>query len=72
MTSTSTPIGSAALTGIAAPGLLEALVVLRLVQGVGVALVTTCMFAVLADAFPESQGKVMGAAETAGAISHGR
>ena len=46
--------------------------VLRLVQGVGVALVTTCMFAVLADAFPESQGKVMGAAETAGAISHGR
>ncbi len=60
--------GSAALTGVAAPWLREALVGLRLVQGIGAALTTTCVFAVLADAFPGSVGKVMGAAELAAGL----
>lgn len=60
--------GSAALTGVAAPWVRETLVGLRLVQGVGAALTTTCVFAVLADAFPGSVGKVMGAAELAAGL----
>ena len=60
--------GTAALTGVAAPWLREVLVALRLVQGIGAALTTTCVFAVLADAFPESVGKVMGAAELAAGL----
>ena len=60
--------GSAALSGVAAPWLRETLVGLRFVQGVGAALTTTCIFAVLADAFPASVGKVMGAAELAAGL----
>lgn len=60
--------GTAALTGVAAPWLREVLVALRLVQGIGAALTTTCVFAVLADAFPDSVGKVMGAAELAAGL----
>ena len=36
--------GTAALTGVAAPWLRETLVLLRMVQGVGAALTTTCVF----------------------------
>ena len=60
--------GAAAATGEAVPWLAEVLVLLRLAQGVGCAFTTTCVFAVLADAFPDSVGKVMGAAELAGGM----
>ena len=49
-------------------GLMLLLVSCRLLQGVGSALMVTCLFALLADAFPDDQGKVMGLAEMAGGL----
>jgi hypothetical protein len=42
----------------------------RVLQGLGVALSQTCLFAMLADLWPEDTGKVMGAAELAGGLSY--
>ena len=38
------------------------MVVLRFVQGAGAAMATTCIFAILTDAFPQNKGAVIGAA----------
>ena len=42
----------------------------RVLQGIGVALSQTCLFAMLADLWPEDTGKVMGAAELAGGLAY--
>ena len=42
----------------------------RVLQGIGVALSQTCLFAMLADMWPEDTGKVMGAAELAGGLAY--
>jgi MFS family permease len=44
------------------------LVVCRVLQGVGSALMVTMLFALLADGFPNDKGKVMGLAEMAGGL----
>eukprot|EP01051_Picozoa_sp_SAG22_P019560 SAG22_NODE_3653_length_1593_cov_1.744311_1_plen_253_part_00 len=49
-------------------GLMAMLIGCRLLQGTGSALMVTCLFALLADAFPDAKGKVMGLAEMAGGI----
>ena len=57
--------------GLAAPDascLYNFFIAARVLQGMGVALSMTCLFAMLADLWPEDTGKVMGAAELAGAI----
>ena len=48
--------------------LLTLLLCCRVMQGVGSALMVTCLFALLADSFPDSKGKVMGLAEMAGGL----
>ena len=43
-------------------GMVTAMIALRVVQGGGAALATTCIFAILTDAFPQNKGAVIGAA----------
>lgn len=43
-------------------GMVRAMVVLRVIQGGGAAMATTCIFAILTDAFPANKGAVIGAA----------
>ena len=42
----------------------------RVLQGIGCALSQTCLFAMLADLWPEDTGKVMGTAELMGGVSY--
>jgi MFS family permease len=42
--------------------MVRAMVVLRVIQGMGAAMSTTCIFAILTDAFPQNKGAVIGAA----------
>lgn len=50
--------------------LYRSFVAARIMQGTGVALSQTCLFAMLADLWPGDTGKVMGAAELAGGLSY--
>eukprot|EP01048_Picozoa_sp_COSAG05_P011226 COSAG05_NODE_1044_length_6057_cov_9.395267_5_plen_485_part_00 len=63
---TSFGVGSALTPGSTL--LIGLLLCCRVFQGVGSALMVTCLFAVLADCFPHSKGKVMGLAEMAGGL----
>lgn len=64
---TSFGVGSALTPGSTL--LIGLLLCCRVFQGVGSALMVTCLFAVLADCFPHSKGKVMGLAEMAGGLA---
>eukprot|EP01052_Picozoa_sp_SAG31_P038419 SAG31_NODE_5129_length_2724_cov_2.380571_3_plen_323_part_00 len=55
-------VASAVLAARSVPTLAMMMAVLRVAQGGGAALATTCIFAILTDSFPKNKGSVIGAA----------